>query len=128
MNFRSITRVARVDTIDYQNKMVSFQVKNYKKGGAKQTQTLSTAEFIRRFGLHILPKGFTRIRHYGILSSGWKKVKLPNLQLMLVSREITPYVNTPKPELLHCKCLGLFFIVGMIALALCMTLFPLLTK
>ena len=34
--------------------------------------TLDAAEFIRRFAMHILPKGFVRIRHYGILSSTYK--------------------------------------------------------
>lgn len=42
--------------------------------------TLKTKEFIRRFCLHILPIGFTRIRHYGILSSAWEKEKFPKLQ------------------------------------------------
>ena len=42
--------------------------------------TLSHAEFIRRFSQHILPKRFVRIRHYGILSSTWKREKLPSLQ------------------------------------------------
>jgi hypothetical protein len=53
--------------------------------------------------LHILPKGFTRIRHYGILSSSWKKEKLPQLQATLANRKI----NTPVPKepLLHRKCI-----------------------
>ena len=37
-----------------------------------ESLTLSQEEFIRRFSLHILPKGFTKIRHYGILSSSSK--------------------------------------------------------
>jgi hypothetical protein len=37
---------------------------------------LADTEFIRRFSLHILPKGFTRIRHYGILSNSLKKKSL----------------------------------------------------
>jgi len=40
-------------------------------------------EFIRRFALHILPKGFVRIRHYGILSSYHKKKNIPWLQEVL---------------------------------------------
>lgn len=51
----------------------TFSVKNYKKGGEKEVCTLSQEEFIRRFALHILPKGLVRIRHYGILSSTCKK-------------------------------------------------------
>lgn len=94
----------RVKHINYQNKTVSFSAKNYKKSGAKQLLTLSSSEFVRRFGLHILPKGFTRIRHFGILSSSWKKVKLPELQSLLSSKEITSVKTKPKPELLHRKC------------------------
>ena len=44
---------------------------------------LPDQEFIRRFALHILPKGFVRIRHYGILSSCLKQLVLPELQKQL---------------------------------------------
>lgn len=52
---------------------VSFTVKDYRKGGKLGTQTLSKKEFIRRFALHILPRGFVRIRHFGILSTAGKR-------------------------------------------------------
>lgn len=61
------------------NGRVSFTVKDYRKAGAKHTLSLRDAEFIRRFSLHVLPKGFVRIRHYGILSSYKKKIVLPLL-------------------------------------------------
>ncbi|AFU68299.1 hypothetical protein P700755_001368 [Psychroflexus torquis ATCC 700755] len=54
----------------------------------KTTLTLSTKEFIQRFQFHILSKGFTRIRHYGFLSSSWKKEKLPLLQLQLRDKNL----------------------------------------
>ena len=73
----------RIKKVDKAAKEVTFSYKDYKQGAKTKQLTLSNAEFIRRFSLHILPKGFTRIRHYGILSSGWKKEKLPNLQLQL---------------------------------------------
>lgn len=57
-----------------ENQSVRFTAKDYRKGGAKYELTLTDQEFIRRFCLHILPRGFTRIRHYGILSSSLKKV------------------------------------------------------
>ena len=59
----------RILQINSEDKTVTFSVKDYKHGGRKSILTLSNQEFIRRFALHILPKGFTRIRHYGILSS-----------------------------------------------------------
>lgn len=51
---------------------VTFTAKDYRKAGRKHLINLKTSEFIRRFALHILPKGFTRIRHFGILSSSRK--------------------------------------------------------
>jgi Putative transposase/Transposase zinc-binding domain len=51
---------------------VTFKVKNYRIEGHGRytTMTLDTGEFIRRFLIHVLPKGFHRIRHYGSFASG----------------------------------------------------------
>jgi hypothetical protein len=51
---------------------VTFKVKDYRIEGPGRytTMTLGTHELIRRFLLHVLPKGFHRIRHYGLLASG----------------------------------------------------------
>jgi hypothetical protein len=92
----------RILKIDRKNKTVTFGAKDYKHGGRKTTLTLSNQEFIRRFALHILPKGFTRIRHYGILSSSWKKEKLPKLQAEL--RPTSLAILKPKEPLLHRRC------------------------
>lgn len=67
---------------------VRFMVKDYRHGGKKSVLGLSDAEFIRRFSLHILPKGFTRIRHYGILSSYYKRTIIPALQGVLGKPEL----------------------------------------
>lgn len=57
---------------------------------------LPDKEFIRRFALHILPKGFVRIRHYGMLSSTSKKEKLA------VARGQTGEVTVAAPEKTSC--------------------------
>ena len=62
---------------------VTFRVKNYKKDGVNELVKLKTKEFIRRFSLHILPKQFVRIRHFGFLSSTGKRLHLENLQKQL---------------------------------------------
>lgn len=62
---------------------VTFSVKDYRHGGKKSILKLTDTEFVRRFALHILPKGFVRIRHYGILSSYHKRISLPRLQEIL---------------------------------------------
>jgi len=92
----------RIVDVDRKNRKVTFTAKDYRRAGRKVDLTLSSQEFIRRFALHILPKGFTRIRHYGILSSSWKKEKLPKLQDELATVKMEP-VKTIQP-LLHRRC------------------------
>jgi hypothetical protein len=62
---------------------VIFQYKDYKDKGIKKEMQLSLQEFVRRFAMHILPHRFVRIRHYGFLSSTWKRKKLKDLQKQL---------------------------------------------
>jgi len=64
---------------------VTFRYKNYRCDGAARygTMTLTTDEFIRRFLLHVLPKGFHRIRHYGLLASGGRKDNLARARELL---------------------------------------------
>lgn len=66
-----------------ENGQVSFGFKDYRKAGKKLEMALEGIEFIRRFSMHVLPKGFVRIRHYGILSSTSKKVTIPEITLQL---------------------------------------------
>jgi hypothetical protein len=56
--------------IAFDGRQVTFKVKDYRIEGPGRytTMTLDVDEFIRRFLIHVLPKGFHRIRHYGLLS------------------------------------------------------------
>nr|WP_133438590.1 transposase [Chryseobacterium salivictor] len=63
--------------------------------------TLSITEFVRRFSNHILPRRFVRIRHYGILSSSWKRGKLQDLQKSL---KVKRTVFAPETLLRKCRC------------------------
>ena len=56
---------------------VTFRYKDYRDESKNKVMSLTAQEFIRRFSLNILPKGFPRIRHYGILSIKRKKKILP---------------------------------------------------
>ena len=58
----------RIQNIEADGK-VEFSYKDYKHANVKKMMTLEGPEFIRRFSLHILPRGFVRIRHFGICSS-----------------------------------------------------------
>ena len=59
---------------------VKFSYKDYKTGGTFKEMSLDVSEFIRRFALHILPHGFGRIRHFGILSSRGQLTQIPLIQ------------------------------------------------
>ena len=62
--------------ISMDESQVTFTAKDYKDGGKYKPMTISGEAFLSRFLLHILPKGFVRIRYYGILSCRCKKEKL----------------------------------------------------
>lgn len=57
---------------------VTLRYKDYRRDGAERQRimTLGTDEFIRRFLLHVLPRGFHRIRHYGLLAASSRKASL----------------------------------------------------
>ena len=64
---------------------VTFRYKDYRQAGTDQQQvmTLAADEFIRRFLLHVLPKGFHRIRHYGLLAGATRKARLDHVRQLL---------------------------------------------
>ena len=55
---------------------VTFRWKDYRKGNQQKLMTLCAEEFIRRFLLHVLPRGFVRIRHFGFLANCHREDKL----------------------------------------------------
>jgi hypothetical protein len=74
--------------LSYEDNRVSFSYKDYRQAGNKKEMELDDTEFIRRFALHILPSGFVRIRHYGILSSTSKKTTLPTIRSQIPAKKI----------------------------------------
>ena len=55
---------------------VTFRWKDYRQGDLQKLMTLEAEEFIRRFLLHVLPSGFVRIRHFGLLANCHRETKL----------------------------------------------------
>jgi hypothetical protein len=64
---------------------VTFRWKDYRAEGRTRhkTMSLSSGEFIRRFLLHVLPGGFHRIRHYGLLANARRKCNLATARTLL---------------------------------------------
>ena len=65
---------------------VTFQWKDYRHGNRQSTMTLEAEEFIRRFLMHVLPKGFQRIRQYGLLSNRQRGGKIALARRLLGMR------------------------------------------
>jgi hypothetical protein len=92
---------------------VTFRVKNYRVDGDARytTMTLAPGEFIRRVLLHVLPKGFHRIRHTGLLASGGKADNIEKARALLSvpQAEPTPVDATAQPPtepVRACPCCG----------------------
>lgn len=72
------------------NNSVTFAYRDYKEGAKQKLMTLNACEFLRRFCLHILPPGFMKIRHYGILASRAKpqlKMQQMKMGVSIVKKE-----------------------------------------
>ncbi len=79
----SNNRLLRAD-----GKGITFRVKNYRVDGPRRytTMTLAPDEFIRRFLIHVLPKGQHRIRHYGFLGNGQRAANIAKIRDLLQAR------------------------------------------
>src|SRR5881392_2374052 len=77
--------IANSRLVSLDERGVTFRYKDYRRNGRARfrTMTLTPNEFIRRFLLHVLPNGFHRIRHYGLLASGHRADKLKLCQTLL---------------------------------------------
>jgi Putative transposase/Transposase zinc-binding domain len=66
---------------------VTFRYKDYRRNGHERyrTMTLDPGEFMRRFLLHVLPKGFHRIRHYGLLASAGRAANIARARELLAA-------------------------------------------
>jgi Putative transposase len=84
--------------------------KDYRRDGneRQRTMTLHADEFIRRFLLHVLPKGFHRIRHYGLLASAGRKANVARARELLATAmpSKTEEPVPPPPPRTPCPCCG----------------------
>jgi Putative transposase len=69
---------------------VTFRWKDYQRKNRQRIMTLEAVEFIRRFLLHVLPRGFKRMRHYGFFANGVRTVKLPLCRRVLGQAPLCP--------------------------------------
>ncbi|MFY9327294.1 MAG: IS91 family transposase [Georgfuchsia sp.] len=104
--------IANHRLIDCVDGKVRFHWKDYRHDSRQKVMSLATDEFIRRFLLHVLPSGFQRIRHYGLLANRYRAVKLTRCRQLLatpatatVKRHDTPLDYRDRYQLLTGKSL-----------------------
>ncbi|OSP52134.1 IS91 family transposase [Pseudoruegeria sp. SK021] len=97
---------------------VTFRVKDYRRKGVGRhtTMTLATSEFIRRFLIHVLPKGQHRIRHYGFFGNGNRASNIARIRQLLGAKAPDhQHINDASPDdadkpprtlALPCPCCG----------------------
>lgn len=89
---------------------VSFRYKDYRRTGPgrQQIMTLHQHEFMRRFLLHVLPRGFHRIRHYGLLASFTRKASIARARKLLGVLPPPESIEAvaPHDQLQPCPCCG----------------------
>jgi Putative transposase/Transposase zinc-binding domain len=76
---------------------VTFGYKDYRRNGQDRELTLSGEEFARRFLQHVLPTGFVRIRHYGLLANRGRQEKLRQCRRLLAMHDAQQAKTTPLP-------------------------------
>jgi Putative transposase len=97
----------RLIALDERN--VTFKVKDYRiEGPGRYTSmTLGIGEFIRRFLIHVLPKGFHRIRHYGLFASSHRSKTIKAVRKLLnltPPAEQTNETDPGQPPAHPCPC------------------------
>jgi hypothetical protein len=90
---------------------VTFRWKDYAHGNKKRKMTVTTDEFLRRFLLHVLPRGFVRIRHFGFLSARRRRESIAVSRRVLAAAPPRPrsptLTTTPPPAITWpCPCCG----------------------
>ena len=84
--------------LELKEDMVSFRFRDSRDGNQIKTKRLSAIEFVRRFLLHVLPRGFVRIRHYGLLAGRNVLTKLDRARRLLAERDESDFVHSEQPN------------------------------
>jgi predicted RNA-binding Zn-ribbon protein involved in translation (DUF1610 family)/predicted Zn-ribbon and HTH transcriptional regulator len=100
--------------VSFDGERVAFRWKDYAHGSKKRQMTLMATEFLRRFFLHILPKGFVRIRHFGFWSNRFRAARVKLCRQLLAkapAQAATTQVPHTDAAIWHCPHCGTVMIV-----------------
>jgi hypothetical protein len=100
---------SRIERFDAEAGTVTYRWRDYADAGTQKRETVTTAEFVRRFCRHLLPRSFTKIRHYGILANHARGTQLPLVRAAIAAaqprtaaqrgtRQGRPKADPPTPQ------------------------------
>jgi predicted Zn-ribbon and HTH transcriptional regulator len=95
--------------VSFDGERVTFRWKDYAHGSKTRQMTLTAREFLRRFFLHVLPKGFVRIRHFGFLGSRFRAARVQLSRQLLANvpaQSATAQVLHTDAAIWHCPRCG----------------------
>ena len=95
---------------------VTLTYKDYADGCSRKEMTLAAVEFLRRFALHIVPGGFVRLRHYGLLTHRERGVRLAKCRELLAAAAPEQEKSAP-PEPPRGTPWGLYLLLALLPLA-----------
>jgi hypothetical protein len=95
--------------VAFESDRVSFRWRDYAHGGKQKVMTVSAHEFLRRFLIHVLPKGLVRIRHFGLFANRRRSAELERCRALL---GMAACADSPEPPSLRCPaCSGIMLVV-----------------
>jgi hypothetical protein len=103
--------ISNARLVELRDGRVTFRYRDYADDQRQKTMTLSADEFLRRFVQHVLPKGFVKIRHYGLLANRQREARLAvcrrlllvvNVAAALPGVETASLTPAPPPCCPHC--------------------------
>ncbi len=100
--------------LSFDGERVTFRWKDYAHGSQTRQMTLTATEFLRRFFLHVLPKGFVRIRHFGFLGNRFRPARVKLGRQLLANAPLPPtpaQVPHTDAAIWHCPHCGTVMIV-----------------
>ncbi len=98
--------IANHRLVDFDGEHVRFRWRDYADGNQRKTMRLHADEFVRRFLLHVLPRGFTRLRHYGLLANRDRDKKLA-LCRALIDQPAPPPREPETPQAMMLRLTGI---------------------
>jgi hypothetical protein len=92
--------ISNARLLELRDGRVTFRYKDYADAHRAKAMALEADEFLRRFVQHVLPRGFVKVRHYGLLANAQREARLATCRRLLLVANVAAALPGPPPEAL----------------------------